>query len=111
MISLFGQTGVSASPGESIFTEGFALNAGVLARQFNTVSQSGVAGRVACTTAGFNAFPATDITGCRAAFTQTYSFAGVYLVRPTAAVIPEPWTLGLVGIGLAGIGLARRREG
>lgn len=108
LISLLGQTGVSGTPGELAFTEGFALaSASTLARQFSTISQNGVAGRVACTTSGYNTFANTDISGCRATFDQSYGFAGVYLVREIANV-PEPGTLALLGICLASLGLMRR---
>lgn len=108
LISLLGQTGVSGTPGELAFTEGFALaSASTLARQFSTISQGGVAGRVACTTSGYNTFSNTDFSGCRATFDQSYGFAGVYLVREIAHV-PEPGTLALLGICLAGLGLVRR---
>lgn len=110
LISLLGQTGVSGAPGELDFTEGFALaDASTLARQFSTLSQNGAAGRVACTTSGYNSFPNTDISGCRATFDQSYGFAGVYLVREIASV-PEPGTLALLGISLAGMGLMRRHR-
>lgn len=108
LISLLGQTGISGTPGELDFTEGFALaNANTLARQFNTVSQNGAAGRVACTTSGFNTFTNTDISGCHATFSQSYGFAGVYLVRRTTTQVPEPGTLAMLGLGLACVGLMR----
>jgi hypothetical protein len=113
MQSLFGVTGTSGAPGESTFNEGFALTelANLAARPFNTISQNGTAGRVACTTAGFNTYttPVNDFGSCRMDYDQHFSFIGTYLFRPARiSTVPEPGTLLLLAAGLAVAGWRRR---
>ena len=110
MQSLFGITGVSGTPGETTFNEGWALTTipNRVSRPFNTISQNGIAGRVACTTVGFNTFTGVNtFSGCRMDYDQRFDFIGAYLVRPTAE-IPEPATLLLLGWGVSALAFGLR---
>jgi PEP-CTERM motif len=95
------------------FTEGWALSSVLnqASRPFLADPGNGL-GRVACTTAGFNAFPTpiNSFNSCRMDYDQSFPFIGAFLVRNT---VPEPGTLILLGSGLAAIGvrwLARHRR-
>ena len=116
MQSLFGVTGTSGTPGETLFNEGFALTnvANRVSRPFLTLSTDlagAPAGRVACTTSGFNTFTNVNIfTGCRMDFIQKFTFVGTYLARPTERTVPEPTMVALLGLGLAGLSVVARRR-
>ena len=120
LINLLGTVGTSPFPGELAFTEGLALIGSAanvatdgLARQFNTITQYGEAGRIACTTAGANAFPALTInaSSCRVAPSFSADYFGVYLVRRTSTSnVPEPATWSLMLAALAGIWLMQKRR-
>jgi PEP-CTERM motif len=93
------------------FSEGFALSsiAGLASRPFTEISQNGTAGRVVCTTSGFNTFTDVNLfSGCRMDFNQQFGFVGTYLVR--AAAVPEPTSLVLLGTGIAGACARRWRN-
>jgi hypothetical protein len=120
LINLLGTVGTNAFPGELAFTEGLALigsaanvaNDG-LGRQFNTITQFGVAGRIACTTVGVNQFPnqTTNASSCRVAPGFAAEYFGVYLVRRTvSANVPEPSTWSLMIAALAGVWLTQKRR-
>lgn len=107
MHSLFGVTGSEANGNP--FNEGWALSSisNLVSRPFNTL-ESGIAGRVACTTSGFNTFTNVNVfSGCRMDYDQRYDFIGAYLVR-IPGVVPEPSTLLLLGSGLLAAALRRR---
>ena len=120
LINLLGTIGTNAFPGELAFTKGLALigspgNVATdgLARQFNTITQFGEAGRIACTTVGANLYPTqtTNATSCRVAPGFAANYFGVYLVRRTVTTnVPEPSTWSLMIAALAGVWLIQRRR-
>ncbi len=120
LINLLGTVGTNAFPGELAFTEGLALigstanvaNDG-LGRQFSTITQSGEAGRIACTTAGTIQFPnqTVNASSCRVAPGFAADYFGVYLVRRTVNTnVPEPSTWSLMIAALVGVWLMQKRR-